>query len=337
VRVVALVESADHVCCRYRVSAFRSALADHGHSLEIRALPNTTFSRFGIGRGVNADAVIVQRKLLPRWAVALLRRRVPRLIFDFDDAVWLRDSYSPRGFHDSRRTRRFRAIVSACDLVVAGNEFLAEAARKFTSAERVVVIPTCVEPVKYPLAVHCEDDQLRLVWVGSRSTLRGLEQFAPTLSAIGRAVPGVRLKLICDRFISIPDLPVDQCVWREETETAEIAKGDIGIGWVPPDPWSAGKCGLKIIQYQAAGLPVIANPVGVQCDMVRNGDTGFLATTTEEWVEAVQRLARNPYLRQRLGNAGRRQVLDRYSVAAGSRGWFAALHRLRADTLRKSG
>ncbi len=336
-RVVALVESVDHVCCRYRVAAFRTALAAHGHSLDIRPLPRTTFGRFGIGRNLNADAVIIQRKLLPSWAIALLRRRVPRLIFDYDDAVWLRDSYSPRGFDDPKRTRRFAATISACDLVVAGNVFLAEAARGFTTPDRVVVIPTCVEPKNYPVANHQQRGSLQLVWVGSRSTLRGLEQFAPTLSAIGRAVPGVRLKLVCDRFLKIPGLPIDECVWRADTEAAEIASADVGIGWVPPDPWSEGKCGLKIIQYQAAGLPVIANSVGVQTEMVRDWDTGFLANSTEEWVAAVTRIASDANARHRLGTAGRRQAQDRYSVAAGGRGWFAALHRLRIDSVRKSG
>ncbi|MCE9563230.1 MAG: glycosyltransferase family 4 protein [Planctomycetes bacterium] len=336
-RVVALVESVDHVCCRYRVAAFRAALAAHGHSLDIRPLPRTTFGRLGIGLNLNADAVLVQRKLLPPWAIALLRRRVPRLIFDFDDAVWLRDSYSPHGFEDPKRTHRFKATIAACDLVVAGNEYLAAEARCYTHADRVIVIPTCVDTEKYPVTVQEQRDHLRLVWVGSRSTLRGLEQFTPVLSTIGRLIPGVRLKLVCDRFLRIPDLPIEECPWEQASEATEIAAADVGIGWVPDDPWSAGKCGLKIIQYQAAGLPVIANPVGVQSEMVRDWETGFLASTTEEWVSAVSRLAGDVELRQRLGAAGRRQVQDRYSVAAGGRAWFAALHRLRIEPVRKSG
>jgi hypothetical protein len=195
-----------------------------------------------------------------------------------------------------------------------------------------------VEPGNYPLAA-CGDAPhaaVQLVWVGSSSTLRGLERFAPSLSAIGRAIPGSRLKLICDRFISVPDLPVDPCPWREETEASEIAAADVGIGWVPDDPWSRGKCGLKLIQYHAAGLPVIANPVGVQGEIVRDGETGLLATTTDEWVSAVAGLAADAELRRRLGAAGRKQVEDRYSVAAGARAWLAALDRLRSDPLRKS-
>jgi hypothetical protein len=180
---------------------------------------------------------------------------------------------------------------------------------------------------------------VRLVWVGSSSTLQGLERFTNTLSAVGRAVPGLRLKLVCDRFITIPGLPVEACEWREDTEAAEIAGADVGIGWVPDDPWSRGKCGLKILQYQAAGLPVVANPVGVQADMVRDGETGFRATSTDEWVAAVKRLAADAVLRERLGQAGRRQVEERYSVAAGARRWLAVFDRLRlgTGTARKSG
>jgi glycosyltransferase involved in cell wall biosynthesis len=299
-------------------------------------LPTTLLGRLAIGSGLDSyDAVILQRKLLPRWAVALLRRRARRLIFDYDDAVWLRDSYSAKGFDDPKRAARFRATVGACDLVIAGNEYLAAEARRFAPTARVRVIPTCVDAGKYTPAAHANADGVRLVWVGSSSTLKGLERFAPTLSAIGRAAPGARLKLICDRFVEFPPLAVERCVWDEATEAACIAASDVGIGWVPDDPWSRGKCGLKVLQYQAAGLPVIANAVGVQSDFVRDGETGFLAATTDEWVAAVRKLA-DPGLRARLGANGRRQVEERYSVEAGGRLWVEALASL-ASTMRKAG
>ena len=333
-RLVALVESEAHVCCRYRLAAFRHALAAAGHSLDFRPLPTTLLGRFALGRDLTSyDAVILQRKLLPRWATALLRRRARRLLFDFDDAVWLRDSYSAKGFTDPKRATRFRATVEACDLVIAGNAYLAAEAQKFT--DRVTVIPTCVDVTKYPLASHTASDGVRLVWVGSSSTLQGLERFAPTLSAIGRAVPGTRLKLICDRFVEFPGLPVERCVWTEATEADEIAASDIGVGWVPDDPWSRGKCALKVLQYQSAGLPVVANPVGVQADFVRDGETGCRATTNEEWVNAVRALAADATLRERLGETARREVEAHYSVAAGARRWVDALARL--ETARMAG
>ncbi len=330
-RLVALVESVAHVCCRYRLTAFRPALVAAGHALDVRPLPRSLFGRFTLGRTLTSyDAAVLQRKLLPRWVVARLRRRVGRLIFDFDDAVWLRDSYSGKGFDDPKRAARFRATVEACDLVIAGNEFLAAEARKFAPAERVRIIPTCVDVARYPLAAHAAGDSIRLVWVGSSSTLQGLERFAPTLSAIGRAVPGTHLKLICDRFTEFPDLTVERCPWNEATEAAEIAAADVGIGWVPDDPWSRGKCGLKVLQYQAAGLPVVANPVGVQSEFVRDGLTGFRATTTAEWVAAVRALAADAGLRERLGAAGRERVESLYSREAGGRQWVESVARLAA-------
>jgi glycosyltransferase involved in cell wall biosynthesis len=329
VRLAALVESRDHVCVRYRLSAFEPHLCASGHSLELHPLPRNWWGRLAVAGSLrDADAVIVQRKLLSRVELAIVRRRVRRLWFDMDDALWLRDSYSAKGFDSRKRAGRFRAIVQAADAVVAGNGYLAEHA-KASGARAAWVIPTCVEVTKYPVAKH-ERDGTELVWVGSSSTLRGLETVVPLLEAIGQAVPGVRLKLVCDRFIHPRDLPVVECPWSEAKEAADIAAADIGISWVPDDPWSRGKCGLKVLQYMAAGLPVVTNPVGVHTEMVRHGETGFLANTKEEWVDAIRTLANDADLRRRMGGAGRRLVEERYSIEAGANLWLKLIDGLTA-------
>src|SRR5256885_8730500 len=123
-RIVALVNSAEHVCCRYRVAAFRAPLEQAGHRLEVRAWPGFWLSRLLLLRSLaHADLVIVQRKLLPAWQLRIIRRRVRWLVYDFDDAVFLRNSYHPRGHDSACRSRRFDAMVGQADLVIAGNDY----------------------------------------------------------------------------------------------------------------------------------------------------------------------------------------------------------------------
>ena len=103
--------------------------------------------------------------------------------------------------------------------------------------------------------------------------------------------------------------------WSSDTEAQELAACDIGISWLPDDSFSRGKCGLKILQYMAAGLPVVANPVGVHREMIIDGQTGYLASSPEQWSAAIARLAADPALRRRMGQAGRRLAEERFSVA----------------------
>lgn len=327
-KLVALVDSVDHVCSRYRLAAFEPYLVAAGHTLELRPLPDGLFARATLFRSLRtADAVILQRKLLPSLQLRLLRQSARQLIFDFDDAIWLRDSYSWKGTQSRRRFRRFARTVKAADLVVAGNDFLKDAALRVAPNADADVIPTCIDPNRYQLAQHIRRDRLHLVWIGSSSTLQGLERIRPILDAIGRAVPGTRLKLICDRFVGFEHLAVEPLPWCAANEARDLAGADIGITWIPDDDWSRGKCGLKVLQYQAAGLPVIANPVGVHPVFVEPGATGVLAHTPDDWIAGVRSLFDSEE-RARQGALARARVEEQYSVAAGARRWIEALHRL---------
>jgi glycosyltransferase involved in cell wall biosynthesis len=334
VHLIALVDHPEHVCCRYRLAAFRPYLERAGHTLELRALPRRPWARWQLFRELRGADVVLQRHLLPLWQLKRLRRSVRRLVFDFDDAVFLRDSYSPRGLHHPGRLRRFAATVRACDGIVAGNDFLLDQAARWAGVARVQRIPTCVDPGRYPQAAPSGRTEVELVWVGSSSTLQGLRALAPLLEELGRRLPGLRLKIICDAFLDLWHLPVVRCPWSAATEAEAIASASIGIAWVPDDLWSRGKCGLKVLQYMAAGLPVVANPVGVHRQMVQHGQTGYLAHSPEQWLEAVGRLARHPALRARLGRAGRQRVEEEYAVAGGAAAWVSLLDSLSPSLAR---
>jgi hypothetical protein len=126
----------------------------------------------------------------------------------------------------------------------------------------------------------------------------------------------LRLRVICDRFPNFHALRVIPVTWRQESEAVDLAAGHIGVSWLPDDEWSRGKCGLKVLQYQAAGLPVVANPVGMNTELIEPGMTGLLPTSVPEWVEAVQALAGDPPRRREMGQLARNRVEQGYSIEA---------------------
>lgn len=318
--VLALIESADHVCYRYRIEPFAPALAERKARLTALPVAPTTWGRLRQFRAAaRADVVILQRKLLPIWQLQILRRCARRLIYDLDDALFYRDSYSHKPAASWSRLSRYWATVYAADLVLAGNEYLAERARRHTDPECVALVPTCVSPAHYPLARHeHQDGGVELVWIGQHSTLPSLHQAEACLAAAASAVPGLGLRVICDRFPKLAGVPVRAMSWSRGSEAANIATADIGVNWLPDDPWSQGKCGLKVLQYMSAGLPVVGNAVGMNREMIRHGETGFLADTPREWAEAARTLAASPALRRRMGAAARACVMEHYSVASWS-------------------
>lgn len=328
--IVGLVEHPQHVCARYRLAALRPYLEAEGHRLDLLAVPKWQIARLRLWLGLGRyDVVVLQRRLLSSLHRLLLRRYARRLVFDYDDAVFLRDSYSGRPLESPIRRRRFASVIHAADAVVAGNDFLAAEAVRYANPERIYTIPTCLDPRSYSKAEHrAVGSGATLVWIGSSSTLQGLERQRDLLERLGAAIPGLRLKLICDQFFRLQQLSVQACPWSAASESAELAAADIGISWLPDDDWSRGKCGLKVLQYFAAGLPVVANRVGMHLELIRHGETGYLADTPSQWVEAVRRLAHDPELRRRMGRNARRMVEDRFSVAVAAKAWSGLLRGL---------
>jgi glycosyltransferase involved in cell wall biosynthesis len=327
---LALVKSPEHVCCRYRLAALRPCLERAGHTLELQAWPRHWWTWAALAPRLRyRDGVIIQRKPAARWQLQLLRLNSRFLLYDFDDSVFGRDSYAAKGIQSGRRWHRFRRLCRAADGVIAGNPFLANQARCCTTNDRVHLVPTCVNPSLYHLAAHTEPaGNSKLVWIGSASTLQGLESIRPILERLGQQFPALRLKLICDRFMELNHMPVELVKWTQASEARELASADIGISWMPDDDWSRGKCGLKVLQYMAAGLPVVANPVGIHRDMVRHGETGFLAESEADWRQAIGRLIADPQLRRRMGLAGRQRVEQEFSLDIAAGRWLELLQRL---------
>jgi len=314
-KILAFTEAPNHVCARYRIEPFAWDLAQRGLLLEVWPLRRGPARLVQLRAARRFGAVLLQRKLLPPWQFVLLRRAARRLVYDVDDAVFQRDSYHPKGPESWSRTARFWATVYAADTVIAGNDYLRDRVAAFVEPRKVEVVPTCVNPRWYRLAEHRRTGgAVRLAWIGSTSTLESLRRAESRLGAVSRRLPGIELRLICDRHLELDSTRVTLRPWSSATEATDLADADIGVSWLPDDGWSRGKCGLKVLQYMAAGLPVVANPVGVHRELVLDGRTGLLGDTPQQWAAAVARLAADPALRRRLGAAGRRLVERHYSV-----------------------
>lgn len=270
-----------------------------------------------------ADVVVLQRVLPPGSLVALLTRVNPALVFDFDDALYtfsaLRDRLAP--------------MLGLATEVVAGSEELARYAR--SRARSVTVVPTVVEPTSYrPRAASPNGRPVHIGWIGTAGNLPFLEPIrSPLREVIGRG-RGVDFRVICSSFPRWPELAVTQVPWRIDGAEEDLAELDIGIAPLPDTPLTRGKCGLKAIQYMAAGLPVVATSLGALGEIVVDGETGFFAADEQDWIERLDRLVLDPELRRRLGAAGRRRAEERYSVSVAVPALAAVLERA-AATARK--
>jgi glycosyltransferase involved in cell wall biosynthesis len=257
---------------------------------------------------MRADAVVVLRKVFPSSYVTLLRKAAKRLIFDFDDAIFLRSNGQP----SPRRARRFAHMVQVCDQVWAGNGYLAAEAQRYNG--HVTVLPTSLAPTKYDVSAVKPTDVVDLVWIGSRSTRRYLEEAMPLLEGLANEFPVLRLKIIADFDVTASTLNVVSLPWREQTEALELASAHIGIAPMSDDPWTRGKCGLKVLQYMAAGLATVASLAGVHRDIIEHGVSGFLVSSPDQWRETLRALIRDSALRQRIGVAAKQQVAKRFSL-----------------------
>ena len=312
-RLLVLTRDRANSAFRQRIEPYLAPLAARGILTEVVTLAACPWTRRGQMLGGRAfDGVLLHRKTLS-WLDARWLAHARRLIYVFDDAVMFQ-ARAPERVHRGR-IRRFTRTVRLADLVLAGCPILAGHADT-VGAWQAEIVPTGLDARRFEPKTGCgKAGAARLVWIGSASTLKQLEPFRPALEAIGRAAPGATLRIIADAELYLDGLHVENVPWSYEAEGRLLAECDIGIAPLPDTPFTRGKCGFKVLQYMAAGLPVVTSPVGVNADYVRPEETGLHATTAEEWVAAVRRLASDPALRERMGRAARLRIEREFDFA----------------------
>ncbi len=289
-------------------------------------LLKSTFIRLNdVRRAKNFDIVFIQREALLLGSAFFEKQFYKRskVIFDFDDSIWLLDiSAENKKFSFLKNPDKTKIAIKYAHSVIAGNAYLANYAKQFNS--KVSIIPTTVDTNWHkPLANRTkswskseENTKIVIGWSGSITTIKHFELAIPALKKLQQKYSQLEIQIIAQSFYSNPELDIVSKIWNAKTEVEDMNAFDIGIMTIPNDEWAKGKCGLKGLTYMACGIATVMSAVGVNTEIIKHGENGFLIHDNEELENYLSQLIDDKTLREQLGNAGRETVLKHYSVEA---------------------
>lgn len=311
-KVLFLIQGYSIAASRYRVLQYLPYLESKGVKATVSLFPRTLKANLQLFKDLpQYDIVFLQRKRFNQPRLGLLRRRANRIVYDFDDSVMYRNSKNKDPISQTRK-RRFIQMIKASDFVIAGNEFLKEQVLPLNP--NVEVIPSPIDQERYlSKDYRIPKERVTIGWIGDHGSIHYLENMKPLFERLGKKYPEAELKIVCDTFFDCDHMKVIKKPWRSDEEIVDLHSFDIGLMPLVDDPWSWGKCGLKIIQYQGVGVPVVCTPVGINRDLVEDGVNGFYATTEEEWEEKLSILIEAPSLREKMGRVGRKRIVESYT------------------------
>ena len=318
---------------RYRLGQYVPGLLRVGINLQIRyllgddylhsrfsgrALPLADMVKSGLARlsdlcgQSNYDIVMLHCELIPLmpgWIERALIRKP--YIYDFDDAFYLKYQIGRLAMARPLLGRKFDTVMAGAAAITAGNHVLAEyAGQKNLNTQ---YFPTVVDTARYfPQPNKRGGDIFTVGWIGSPSTATYLAELEGPLSTIGKEGE-VRFIVIGGKAPCVPNVTVIELAWAENTELDLINSFDVGVMPLLDDEWARGKCAFKLIQYMACAVPVIASPVGANVEVI-NGACGLMASTPQEWENALRTLRDQPEKRRHMGQAGRERVISNYSL-----------------------
>jgi glycosyltransferase involved in cell wall biosynthesis len=322
---------------RYRFCQFIPALQQQGYECHVYALFDDEFQRKKIIEGTfsycriavaivrtiikiallqKTDLIIIHKEIFPfippifEWLLSKTNRKI---IYDFDDAIFITYENHRFGIIRLLLKNKIRCIIRNARGVIAGNKYLSDYARN--DNDFVTILPTVVDLNRYSFIKKVKNnDNFTVGWIGSPSTSEYLKAIEPVFQEFFRTRKGLLYIIGAAINYHPAGVPLLTNNWNEENEIEQLLKFDVGVMPLPNIPWAWGKCGFKIIQYFACGLPAIASPVGMNNEIIIDGTNGFLPHTYDAWLDALTKIYDSPKLRERMGAMGRKLVEERYSL-----------------------
>jgi len=264
----------------------------------------------------NYDVVFLYREAI-MLGTTFFERRLKKtgkpIVIDFDDSIWLKDiSDGNRSVAFLKRPSKTSVIIKLSDVVLVGNTFLAEYARKYNS--NVKVFPTTIDTDYYIPVEKVPHNPVCIGWTGSSTTLKHLYMAVSVLKRIKEKYgDSVCFKVISDEPLQVDIEDLENVKWNKESEVSDLNTLDIGIMPLPDNQWTRGKCGFKGLQYMALEIPAVMSPVGINKEIIEHGKNGFIAGDDDDWFEKLSMLVDSFELRKRLGKEGRKTVIKKYS------------------------
>ncbi|BBO18861.1 phosphatidyl-myo-inositol mannosyltransferase [Candidatus Brocadia pituitae] len=314
-KVYFLIQEWNHPASRYRVLQYLPYLKESYIESRVALFPDSFWQWMKLFSELKEyHTVFVQKKRLWRWQLWYLKRKRVRIIYDFDDAVMFKSPVDG-GVRSFKRQRTFARMVRYSDQVIAGNQYLELQALPYN--KNITIIPTAIDTRRYTAIDYCRNKKnVTIGWIGSKSSLPFLKELTTAFDQLAAQDNSLELKIICNDFFDCRKMPVVKKMWALEDENADLQEIDIGLAPLPNHEWTKGKCATKLLQYLAAGIPVVCSPVGVHNEIIREGVNGFFAASPQDWIEKIGLLAKDKALRERIGREGKKTVESSYSLQA---------------------
>lgn len=272
------------------------------------------------------DLVYVHMNVTPLGTALserLVRARAKTLVYDVEDdvtapaaadSVAAGKSINPVvRFLRGRGKPRF--LVAHADQVVTASPFMVERYRAANAHGRCAMIPPSVDTHHFTPGCRDEGGKVVIGWTGTFSSEPYLDLLRPVFLRLAERVD-FRLRVIGNFAYALPGVDLEVVTWTREREAEDMQAIDIGVYPLPFDDWVLGKAGLKVIQYMAFGIPSVSSDIGAASLQVRDGDTGFLVKTQDEWVDRLEQLVRSAPLRAAMGARAREEAVKAYSRQA---------------------
>ena len=279
----------------------------------------------------HVDFIFIHREAAPigppifEWIIARVLKK--KIIYDFDDAIWLPNTSGENSLVAHLKWhQKVRAICRWSYAVSCGNKYLCEYARQFNM--RVFLNPTTIdtEHLHNPKLYYSKIKSTKIImgWTGTHSTLKYIDSLLPVFKTLEEKFPNqIEFVVVADKEPLFTLSCLRFVRWNKQTEIQDLLQFDIGLMPLTDDVWSQGKCGFKALQYLALQIPAVVSPVGVNNPIVENGVSGFVCAEEQAWIEALTLLIENEALRKKMGEAGRKKVIENYSVLSNSENFLS--------------